>query len=935
MLSIGLVRSAGDAARYYEKDDYYAADPAAGAEATGREEGDVQGQWGGRGAAALGLTGGVDKAQFQEVLQGHLPNGIVLGRKKDGQIEHTPGWDLTFSAPKSVSILVEIGGDERLRHAHDRAVDRALQWVEDHALGTRQRTAEGQLFDGTRSMVVAKFTHHTSRNQDPSLHTHSVVMNATDAGDGDWKSLHSMELFRNKMVAGQIYRSELAREALALGYSLEVNGKDGTFELQEVPEHYRKALSTRRAQLAALLDRWGTSSAERAARATLLTRQSKKDTPHRELQERWREAATLRGIDPAEWAREAEARGPTEAPEGLDAEEALREAKDRSSEPEAVFGHGELLRHALRLTVGRADVDDMEKAVRAVAEAGQLVRADDGDIRRWTTPKARAQEQRALQLIVDSRSKPFLSARAARLAAEGPERHTDGQREAIRFVLGTDSTHMAVVGRPGTGKTTMLAAIRAELERRNVEVIGMAQNAAAAKNLEEEAGIRASTIHRHLREIGPEVVRAKRGQTQWWNQILKPRQIWVVDEASQLPNALTWRLLWHADAVNARVLFVGDDRQLPAIEAGRPFHLLLQKGMRHVEMNQILRQKHQEDLAAIRATIHGDVQEALQRLDTRIQAVPDREERLAQMVRQWAEHPEQRDGTILLTSRNQDRVKLNEAMRDVLRAEGRLGRETPRVNLEKVYGSRADSREIHHYAEGQVLQFPAGVKGRGIRDGEYLRVDAVDAERGLVTLSREDTGERLHWNPREDAPRRAFPVVAYEERETTLAVGEKVRWLRNSRDLGLVNGDVLTVAAVDGEQTTFQRANGLTVTVPADEPQGQHWTHAYASTVYRSQGQTAQHAIANLDSESGKLLSQKAFLVAISRHREALSIYTDSREELENRLRRETGEKTSAIAEIVRHDRSREAMVNVDQLRQQRELEKQQQRFDHTRGMER
>ena len=89
-----------------------------------------------------------------------------------------------------------------------------------------------------------------------------------------------------------------------------------------------------------------------------------------------------------------------------------------------------------------------------------------------------------------------------------------------------------------------------ELERRDVEVIGMAQNAAAAKNLEVEAGIRSSTIHRHLREIGPEVVRAKRGQTHWWNQILQPRQIWVVDEASQLPNALTWRLLWHAEAVN-------------------------------------------------------------------------------------------------------------------------------------------------------------------------------------------------------------------------------------------------------------------------------------------------------------------------------------------------------------------------------------------------
>ena len=109
MLSIGLVRGAGDAARYYEKDDYYAPDRDAGEGAeTGREGGDVQGRWGGRGSVTLGLTGGVEKEQFQEILQGHLPNGIALGRMKDGQIQHTPGWDLTFSAPKSVSIL-EIG----------------------------------------------------------------------------------------------------------------------------------------------------------------------------------------------------------------------------------------------------------------------------------------------------------------------------------------------------------------------------------------------------------------------------------------------------------------------------------------------------------------------------------------------------------------------------------------------------------------------------------------------------------------------------------------------------------------------------------------------------------------------------------------------------------------------------------------------------------
>ena len=193
----------------------------------------------------------------------------------------------------------------------------------------------------------------------------------------------------------------------------------------------------------------------------------------------------------------------------------------------------------------------------------------------------------------------------------------------------------------------------------------------------------------------------------------------------------------------------------------------------------------------------------------------------------------------------------------------------------------------------------------------------------------------MEWDPRDDAPRRSFAVIAYEERETTLAVGEKVRWLRNSPKQNLMNGDQLAVQAIEGDRTTFQREDGSTVTVDANVPHSQHWTHAYANTVYRAQGQTAQRAIANLDSESGGLLNQKAFLVAISRHQESLSIYTDSREQLERRLERHTGDKTSATVEVERFGRTRELLRQVEQDRQQREAEGQQLRRDQSRGMDR
>jgi conjugative relaxase-like TrwC/TraI family protein len=906
MLSIGLVKSAGDATRYYEKDDYYAPDSAAGDSEHGRDGGDVQGRWGGRGAAALGLIGGVGREQFQAVLQGHLTNGEVLGRNRGDRIEHTPGWDLTFSAPKSISILAEVGGDTRLLQAHERAVDRALAWIEDNALGTRERAPDGMRFEPTASLVVAKFTHHTSRNQDPALHTHSVVINATQDAQGAWKSVHSMELFRHKMVAGQVYRSALAREVLSLGYHLQVNGKDGTFELREVPVAYREQLSSRRAQVAEKLAQWGSTDPERAARAAILTRQRKQDIPHGELVERWREDAAARGLDVDRWVEETERRGASEPSHGLALAPALREAKERLAEGEAVFAHGELLRQALRLSLGRTVVEEVESAARDEARDGTLLRADDGHLRRWSTPRARAQEQRSLDIGLKSTAEPFLTPSETRQAMAARTGFTHGQREALQLVLATDSAHMAILGRPGTGKTTMLAALREVLQARRVEVRGTAQNAAAAKNLESEAGIPSVTVHRHLREIGEALVRARRGQEQWWHRLLKPRELWVVDEASQLSNALTARLLWAADTLGVRVLFVGDNKQLAAIEAGRPFDLLLKNGLRHVEMDEILRQQHAPDRAAVRAAVRGDVKSAIAQLAPRLSEQPDRTERLQAMVNDWASRPVERGSTLLLTSRNDDRDALNDAARQVLRREGALRGEQPRVALEKEFGSRADTRETHFYRAGQLLQFTANDRSLGIAAGEYLRVTAVDQERGLVTLERDGTGVLITWRPRENAPRRARPVVAYRERETTLAAGERIRWTRNAPQLQLVNGETLTVRAVTRELTSLERADGTVVDVDAADPDSQHWTHAYASTVYRSQGLTTRHAIANLDSGSGRLMSQKAFLVAISRHRESVAIHTDDVKELAQRLLRFTGEKTSAIAELDRFHRTRD-----------------------------
>ena len=175
--SIGVIASPSQGVSYYERDGYYTKDDPAHREASG---------WAGRGAEDLGLSGPVDSDAFKAVLEGKVPDGPHLGKRdKDGEIHHRPGRDVTLSAPKSVSLMALVGGDQRVVAAHDRAVTRTLSWIERNAVETRiQDKASGAMVHaGGQKMVAATFRHDTSRNLDPQLHAHAVVANMVQGDD--------------------------------------------------------------------------------------------------------------------------------------------------------------------------------------------------------------------------------------------------------------------------------------------------------------------------------------------------------------------------------------------------------------------------------------------------------------------------------------------------------------------------------------------------------------------------------------------------------------------------------------------------------------------------------------------------------------------------------------------------------------------------------
>ncbi|EFD0614530.1 type-F conjugative transfer system pilin acetylase TraX [Escherichia coli] len=230
MMSIAQVRSAGSAGNYYtDKDNYYVL-------------GSMGERWAGKGAEQLGLQGSVDKDVFTRLLEGRLPDGADLSRMQDGSNKHRPGYDLTFSAPKSVSMMAMLGGDKRLIDAHNQAVDFAVRQVE--ALASTRVMTDGQSETVlTGNLVMALFNHDTSRDQEPQLHTHAVVANVTQH-NGEWKTLSSDKVgktgfienvYANQIAFGRLYREKLKEQVEALGYETEVVGKHGMWEMPGVP----------------------------------------------------------------------------------------------------------------------------------------------------------------------------------------------------------------------------------------------------------------------------------------------------------------------------------------------------------------------------------------------------------------------------------------------------------------------------------------------------------------------------------------------------------------------------------------------------------------------------------------------------------------------------------------------------------------------------
>ncbi|MCB2056449.1 MAG: conjugative relaxase [Novosphingobium sp.] len=521
MHSIASVRSSSGAADYFASDNYYT--PEENAEA---------GVWGGEGARALGLEGQVERDQFESILNGRLPDGEMVGQVEGRRL----GLDLTFSMPKSASILALVSGDRRILDAHLAAVKSTMsQLVEKRFAESRnyERSRSGEP-QKTGNLVYALFAHDTSRALDPQGHIHAVVANLTRDPKGTWKALWNGEIWKNNTTIGQFYHAAFRAQLQKLGYETEAAGKHGSFEIKGVPAEVIKAFSTRANEIEAKIAETGATSLATKKQITLYTRDPKLVPEDRgTLVEGWQQRAAALAFDGKDLVAEAKARADVQArptfretataafgevatrinaalrtpsplavsgaaalfmpAETIKAQHATASAIRHLSEREAAFSPQAILASALGFQIKGLEGGAVVQRIGELMRDGHLIPGKsgrlDGHFDLVTTPAALAMEQKILDTIDrgHGEGRVFMPPETAMVRLQEAARElgqtragvdswqlNEGQLAAGVAILSGGDRFLNIQGVAGAGKSTLLGALDKVLDAEGIKLVGLA-----------------------------------------------------------------------------------------------------------------------------------------------------------------------------------------------------------------------------------------------------------------------------------------------------------------------------------------------------------------------------------------------------------------------------------------------------------------------------
>ncbi|GAD61339.1 MobF family relaxase [Aquipseudomonas alcaligenes] len=785
----------------------------------------------GQGAEAMGLGITPQDGDYSALMSGINPRtreSYVLKRRQD-QLERgtgTAGFSTSLNVDKTLSLVYASLPREQqiiLERSMMEASRRTFEYVEKQGYFGYRLGAQGVARFAGKAMA-ASYLHFTNRNQEPHLHVHIEIPNACLTPDGEWRPLDGGELYKRQGEFAALFdcylahalRRDIPQLAKYFESDLERNGLRVAGISRETVLEY----STRRMEILKALDEMGASGADSARGAAKRTREGKKERDSDELRAEWREQLQ-------NFHQELQ-RGDLTPETKLFAEQlVLRNA--------SVFGEHALDRAAAQLAIlhgGESAIPAIKSGL--IRQLGVIELPQEGRHREFTTETYRQFEAELLAYAhaaqrpeVRFTIKPFDTEMAiARIEREKGYPMRDEQRAVVRFCT-SGARFQIIQGAAGTGKSVSLAALREAYEAAGNRVIGLAPSGAAAAELQNSAGIRARTIHSLL-------MRLENDNAQY-REKLRANDVIICDEAGLADLRTLHKLAGYCDAAGAKLILVGDGRQLEAVGSASVLDMLTEE-VGCAELIQIARQKDPADRAISQAWFEGPAEQggpdALEMMKARgLLKMPGegtKDKPIKLMMRDALQaHEEGTDWQeiLLLADRNQSVRSLNSKVRE-------------------------HRFEIGELDKAQQVRIPVET-GRG----DYADLDLVPGDRIMLRKNQKVDGE---------------PV--YNGDRATLTGIERVQ--TGTDDNGEPICDTKLTARLDRtkEEVSWNLSDYASI------------DHAYAMTVHKSQGLTVDRAF-YLTSDS---TDRRLAYVAFTRSRQACSFYIGNDQESLDTLARNT-----------------------------------------------
>jgi conjugative relaxase-like TrwC/TraI family protein len=777
--SLQRLRPGSDAAVYYLTESQNEARPDRRAS---YYAGDGDGIWWSSGQSVVGHDTPITAASFRDLCAGINP-GTGKPLVRGAGPSHQSGTDCTLTPAKAVSVLWAAGTPEQragIEAAHHAAVDQALAFLTREGLVEVRTGAGGAARHRPSDLIVARFTHFTTREGDPNLHTHAVVLNVAgapaNAVSGRYKSTQHLtvdpaRLYEQQRGLGAAYRAALGEE-LNTRFGLRTRpAGQGQWEVAGVPEALLATFSKRSAQI---LERVGSgaTSAQREV-AALATRRSKAELPSgEELEARWQAELAASGVDPWQQALEAvrvldggrlqsvpePAREPEPAfdPPEIAGDTPVARAASRLFRHENALTRASLLQGALEEAgLQGQGIAAVEAELEALEREGRLLRLasvglDANQATCWTSPALAACEAALLRAADRPGERTWITPEAVTIALSAAAHLSPEQAQAVRAVAGSDGVAILEAG-AGTGKTTTAQAlVRAALQS-GLTIVGLAPSWVAADELAGSTGIPAVAVarwrHDHARASGQDqdpksVVRPSPGSgaSPAAPASLDPNTLVIVDEAGMVSTRDLEAILSAAKAASAKVVLIGDRRQLASVAGASALRAVTEVVGRTGMLSQIRRQAVDWQRAASLVMAGGDAEAGLRAYAARghVDLVSGLDAAQTHAIVLWTEARDQHGAdALIVTRRNADAAALNQRARAVLRAEGSLGPDL--VTLPS--RDRADKPVGLALAVGDNLRFGESLTHLGIRNGNRARIAAIVPDLGedpRLSLSLED-----------------------------------------------------------------------------------------------------------------------------------------------------------------------------------------------------